>query len=71
MLHRSALTQMEPLVDLHWEVVTDDLLDLMAHRADVCLVVRGSVFDIPDEVRDMLHRAADYGPIKRKAKRQH
>jgi hypothetical protein len=59
MISRSALTQMEPLVDWHWETIGADLLQLMRSRPDLRLAVRGSMFDVPRPVADALHRAAE------------
>jgi hypothetical protein len=64
MLGRSALTQMEPLVDWFWDDVADDLVELMATRADLRRVVRGADFDhsVPEQVLERLWRAAHEDP---------
>jgi len=60
MLSRSALTQMEPLVDWHGAQLEDRLLSLIATRADVRYVVRCCMFDDdPDGVARRLDAAAD------------
>jgi hypothetical protein len=60
MLGRAALTQLEPLVDWHWRALEDDLLGLLAERADLRVIVRDCVFDdsVPDEVAERLYAAA-------------
>lgn len=61
MLGLAALTQLEPLVDWHWEVIESDLLPLLAERSDLRTIVRGCMFDrsVPDEVVDRLRAAAE------------
>jgi len=59
-LGRSALTQMEPLVDWHWTEIADQLIELMKDRADLRIVVANSMFDasVPDDVQDRLFEAS-------------
>ena len=60
MLGRSALTQMEPLVDWHGAELEERLLSLIATRADVRYVIRGCMFDDDaDSVAERLYAAAD------------
>jgi hypothetical protein len=64
MLRLAPLTQLEPLIDWHWETIADQLIELMHDRADLRQVVRGCMLDraVPEAVQEALWRAASEYP---------